>query len=286
MFQVSRVFFTVENTTALRALEAVRQLKNHMDEKFRELYQRIARSEVEAIKGQCALILAEAHGFQQMTPQQQRVAWRSLVRVSETAGVQIAASFGRVVDCITDLSNFRTQKYADADCVPAHLRGHYGLNCEQLKKGVGFVREVESAINLMYTVVGWRLNQMQKVIEAEQMHTRKEHFRARAREALQSVYTDLGAWEDDRRIESCISLKELLRSKENIVNYTINAIDPLVAMLGKTSFFARLVGVEMRPHGGALVRTVVSESLKTRLSQDADAIGQLRQHVQQLRDQI
>ena len=92
-----------------------------MDEKFRELYQRMARSEVAAIKGQCDLILAEACGFQRMRPQQQRVACQSLARVTETAGVAIAASFGRVVDCITDLSNFSTQEYPNSN-LPAHSK--------------------------------------------------------------------------------------------------------------------------------------------------------------------
>lgn len=244
--------------------EAVCELKNYMDEKFNELYQRMARSEAAAIKYQSRLILAEARGFQQLRPQQQRVACQSLVRVTETAGVAIAASFGRVVDCITDLSNFRTRKYRH-NLLPVHLRGHYGLNCEQLKKGVGFVREVERAINSMYTVVGWRLNHMHQVIDAQLMHNRKTHFQNTAREALESVYADLGDWEDDRSMQ---------KARKEYAGQIAKAL------LGS------LVSVEMRPHGGALVRIVVPERLRKALEKEARAIRQLRQHVQHLHDQI
>ena len=235
-----------------------------MDEKFRELYQRMARSEVAAIKGQCDLILAEACGFQRMRPQQQRVACQSLARVTETAGVAIAASFGRVVDCITDLSNFSTQEYPNSN-LPAHLEGAENrgglnyLNCEQLKKGVGFVREVERAINSMYTVIGWRLNHMHQVIEAHQMHTRKEHFQAKAREALESVYTDLGAWEQD------------------IQDRTVGPY--IFSREGDT--------VKIRKRPGAFEPfKPIPASLWFTLTQEARDIGRLREHVQQLHDQI
>ena len=241
----------------------------------------MAQGEVAAIRAQCDLILAEARGFQQMTPQQQQDAWRSLVRVTETAGVQIAASFGRVVDCITDLSNFQTQEYTwEGKGLPAHLKGHHGLNCEQLKKGVDFVSAVEKAINLMYTVVGFRLNQMHQGTKAHQMHIRKEHFKTMAREALNDVTIDLVPWEQDRKIERCWSDREELcdgLAKDNefgrwVLRHIVRKHD--------------LVGVEMRPHDDALFQTLMPEALKTQLSEDAEAIRQLRQHVQQLHDQI
>ena len=245
-----------------------------MDAKFRELYQKMAQGEVAAIRATCDLILAKAHGFQQMTPQQQQDASESLASVTETAGVQIAASFGKVVDCITNLSNFQTQEYTsekEGACVPAHLKGHHGLNCEQLRKGVDFVREVEQAISSMYTVVGWRLNQMHRVTEAHQMHISKEHFKTKARKALNDVKSDLGDWEQDRRIVS---------------SYSMEFSRHVLLVLPQFAELSSFVWVEMHPCGGALFKTMMPEALKTQLSEDAEAIGNLRQHVQQLHDQI
>lgn len=292
--------------------EAVRELKNHMDAQFRELYPRMARSEVEAIKGQCDSIVAQVRWFEQTPPEQQQDACQSLVRVTEIAGGHIVDSFAKVADCITDFSNFWAHEY-DQD-FPDHLKGHHGLNCEQLKKGVGSVREVERAINTMYTVVGWRLNQMHQFTDARQMHNRKEYFQAKTREALNSVHTDLGAWEqaravrmvptilmDPARIDAYLSQRS---SWSPWLSSQLQWLLPVLAAPGYFVYLARgeripepppnyfdnvvdaLLPTQILPHTGDPVGPERTEEVRNTLFRDAEAIRRLRRHVQQLHDQI